>query len=397
MRRSIISQDTLPTIRTVSPSEQAEAIRTSASRLLQTLAPDRRDRITFAFPKGASPTAVGFGPMPGGPGGHDHSHHDVSFDINGRPMSDADPASNSGPGGGPPGGPGPHGGPPAAGEKYGQAVWTNFPVDIVPRPGVRVGEFTPAERAAVHALLRTVLSQMGYQKVLEIMAADQLVADAGPDYAAGLNVYTVALFGQPSATAPWMLQFGGHHLGLNVTFVGDRTVCAPLHTGILPARFEVEGKVVRALGRENDLAFDLLATFTATQLKTATIDHDVSDLVFGPGHPDVKLSPQGLRGADMTEHQRTTMLSLISEWTGVLNDAHCAQRFDEIRQSLFDTRFAWSGPATHEPGYNGEAYFRVHGPSVLIEHAPQRNQGGYKVHVHTVMRDPNNDYARQLV
>jgi hypothetical protein len=102
---------------------------------------------------------------------------------------------------------------------------------------------------------------VGYQKVIDIMAADQVVADAGTDYAAGLDVYTLGLFGEPSATAPWMLQFGGHHLGLNVTFVGDKAVCSPLHTGILPARFEKNGKIVRGLGRENDKAFDLLTTF----------------------------------------------------------------------------------------------------------------------------------------
>ena len=402
LRRSALGQDRSPATRPSpsSPSEQAELIRTAASQFLGTLAPDRRGRVTFAFPAGQSPTAVGFGPMLGRPGGAEHRGHDVAFDADGHPLADAGPDGGHGPGGGPPhGGPdGPHhGGPPAAGEKYGQAVWTNFPVDIVARPGVRMGEFTAAEGAAVHGLLRAVLSPMGYQKVSDVMAADQLVADAGADYAAGLNVYTIGLFGEPTATAPWMLQFGGHHLGLNVTFVGDKAVCAPLHTGILPARFEADGKVVRGLGRENDRAFDLLATLTPGQLKAATIDHDVSDLVRGPGRPTASLPPEGLRGADMTADQRAILFELAREWVGVLNDAHAAQRLDDVRRALPDTRFAWSGPTTHEPGRNGEAYFRVHGPSLLIEHAPQRNQGGYKVHVHTVMRDLDNDYARRLV
>ena len=260
-----------------------------------------------------------------------------------------------------------------------------------------MGEFTPAERDAAHGLLRVVLSPMGYQKVLDIMAADQKVADAGPDYAAGLNVYTLALFGQPSATDPWMLQFGGHHLGVNVTFVGDKAVCAPLHTGILPARFEAAGKIIRGLGRENDQAFDLLATLIPQQLKSAMIDHDASDLLCGPGHPTAKFPQAGLRGGDMTDPQRKMIFGLSREWVGILNDAHSGPRLDEIRTSLNDTYFAWSGPTKHEAGLNGESYFRIHGPSLLIEHAPQRNQGGYKVHVHTVMRDLNNDYAKQLV
>ena len=270
-----------------------------------------------------------------------------------------------------------------------------------------MGELTAAERDAVHGLLRAVLSPMGYQKVLDVMAADQLVCDAGADYASGYDAYTVALLGRPAAASPWMLQFGGHHLGVNVTFVGDRAVCAPLHTGILPARFEKDGRVIRGLGRENDKAFDLVATLTPDQLKAATIDHDVSDhdvsdhdvsdLVFGPGHPDARLTPQGLRGSDMTEHQRTALFSLAGEWAGVLNGAHATERLDEIRRSLPDTRLAWSGPTTREPGTNGGAYFRLHGPTLLIEHAPQRNQGGYKVHVHTVMRELGNDYAKRLL
>ena len=65
-------------------------------------------------------------------------------------------------------------------------------------------------------------------------------------------------------------------------------------------------------------------------------------------------------------------------------------------RSVPDTRFAWCGPTMHEPDMNGESYFRVHGPNLLIEHAPQGNQGGYKWHVHTIMRDLGDDYGRAL-
>ncbi|WP_199726431.1 DUF3500 domain-containing protein [Acidipila sp. EB88] len=276
-------------------------------------------------------------------------------------------------------------------------MWTNFPVSDVPRPGLRMGELAGPERDSVHGLLKAVLSPMGYQKVLDIMAADQELSDEGTNYASGYGAYTVALFGQPVASSPWMLQFGGHHLGLNITFVGNRAVCAPLHTGILPSKFIKNGKTIRGLGRENDKAFDLVATLTPEQLKAARIEHDVSDLVFGPGHADAKLVPQGVLGSSLSEAQRAILFSLASEWVGVLNEAHCAQRLEEIRRSLPETRFAWSGPTTHESDMNGESYFRLHGPTLLVEHAPQGNQGGYKLHVHTVMRDLGNDYAKSLI
>jgi Protein of unknown function (DUF3500) len=398
LRRFAMGQGVSPAMQSSPASEQSVAIRTAASHLVRTLASERQARIIYPFPSHETPTMAKF-TREGGPGGP------VGHGNPGGPGAPVEPGRFGGPGN--PGGPGGLGGPGGApsrpggfafvGEKYGQAVWTNFPVSDVPRPGLRMGELNTVEQDAAHGLLKAVLSPMGYQKVLDIMAADQTLADEGTPYASGYDAYTLALFGQPVASSPWMLQFGGHHLGLNVTFVDDKAVCAPLHTGILPSKFVKNGKTIRGLGRENDKAFDLVATLTPDQLKAARIDHDVSDLVFGPGHPNAKLAPEGLRGSAMSEQQRTIMFSLASEWAGMLNDFHSAQRLEEIRRSLPHTRFAWSGPTTHEPDMNGESYFRLHGPSLLIEHAPQGNQGGYKLHVHTVMRDLGNDYAKQLV
>jgi Protein of unknown function (DUF3500) len=66
----------------------------------------------------------------------------------------------------------------------------------------------------------------------------------------------------------------------------------------------------------------------------------------------------------------------------------------EIRAGLDDTYFAWSGPTTHESGKNGAAYYRVQGPKVVIEYSPQGGGGDSGMHIHTVYRDPTNDYGR---
>jgi uncharacterized protein DUF3500 len=62
---------------------------------------------------------------------------------------------------------------------------------------------------------------MGYQKVLDIMRSDQALTDAGTNFASGEAVYTIAIFGEPGAIKPWMLEFGGHHLGLNIVIDGS--------------------------------------------------------------------------------------------------------------------------------------------------------------------------------
>src|SRR4051812_18969366 len=55
------------------------------------------------------------------------------------------------------------------GEQYGKAVWSNYPVSDVPRPGLALGTLTSVQRDAAMHLLQVLLSRSGYQKVLDIM------------------------------------------------------------------------------------------------------------------------------------------------------------------------------------------------------------------------------------
>lgn len=121
------------------------------------------------------------------------------------------------------------------GEQYGQSIWSNYPVSDVPRPGVALGKLSSAQRDAAMKLLQTALSAKGYQKVLDIMDADQVLANSGTNYASGTAYYTLGIFGTPSEKTPWMLQFGGHHLGLNITLNGERGIMTPTLTGAQPA------------------------------------------------------------------------------------------------------------------------------------------------------------------
>jgi hypothetical protein len=60
----------------------------------------------------------------------------------------------------------------------------------------------------------------------------------------------------------------------------------------------------------------------------------------------------------------------------------------EIRSNLRETYFAWSGPTTN----GSAAYFRVQGPTLVIEYAPQNSVD----HIHTIYRDPTNDYGAKF-
>ena len=58
---------------------------------------------------------------------------------------------------------------------------------------------------------------------------------------------------------------------------------------------------------------------------------------------------------------------------------------------------SWRGPTSHEPNRNGTAYYRIQGPRLFIEFSPQGVGGDPSNHVHTMYRDPTNDYARALL
>ena len=64
-----------------------------------------------------------------------------------------------------------------------------------------------------------------------------------------------------------------------------------------------------------------------------------------------------------------------------------------MKTDIAETWFAWSGPK--EEG--SAAYFRFQGPTVIIEYAPQSVGGDPRKHIHTIYRDPANNYGAKLV
>ncbi|PYQ21117.1 MAG: hypothetical protein DMF79_08895 [Acidobacteria bacterium] len=275
-----------------------------------------------------------------------------------------------------------------------KARWSNLPTGMFKREGLRLGDLTPAQRPAAMALLSTALSQEGYRKVVEIMRGDEVLRGPAGEPPRGGNVrfgedeYYLAFLGVPSVSAPWMLQFGGHHLAINLTLAGRQATLAPSHTAAQPARYAFEGRTVRPLGDENDRAFALMATLDAAQRRQAILEYSVSDLVLGPGRDGRAIQPEGLKASALSASQQAMLLDLVREWAGIANDALAEPRMGEIRARLPETYFAWSGPTTE----GSAAYFRIQGPTLVIEYAPQRGVD----HIHTIYRDPTNDYGARF-
>src|SRR5438552_6220028 len=118
-----------------------------------------------------------------------------------------------------------------------------------------------------------------------------------------------------------MLQFGGHHLAINVTVAGRQSVLTPTHTGAQPATYTLNGQTIRPLGQENDKAFALMNALDGAQQKQALLGYEVRNLVLGPGEDGKVIQPEGVRASSLTAAQRAMLLDLIAEWVNILNDA----------------------------------------------------------------------------
>jgi hypothetical protein len=299
-----------------------------------------------------------------------------------------------------------------------RARWSNLPVPMVPRGGISLREMTAVQRSAAMALVASALSARGLEKVQQIMQGDEELNNRGPGGGNGnppsagspapngvnsppgpmfgKDVYYISILGTPSENNPWMLQFGGHHLALNVTIAGDRGVLTPTLTGAQPALYTINGKIVRPLGKESDKAFALLQSLDDKQRGQAILSYRLADLVLGPGQDGKTIVPEGLKASALTEPQRVMLLDLIAEWADIAHESAAASRMAELGADINETWFAWSGPATVNPGSNITAYYRIQGPHLVIEYAPQTLGGDPSMHVHTMYRDPTNDYGKKL-
>jgi hypothetical protein len=282
--------------------------------------------------------------------------------------------------------------------------WSNLPSGIFQRNGLRFGDLTARQRGAALALVAAALSREGYLKVTNIMNGDEVLRKTGGGQTGGrqggggrgggvrfgLDEYYIALLGTPSATTPWMIQFGGHHLAINVTVVGPNSVMTPSLPAAQPAKYTLNGQAIRPLGRENDKGFALINALSAAQLKRAVLNYEVTDLVLGPGADGKVIQPEGIPASELNPAQQAMLLDIVHEWVGILNDEAAGARMAEIKANLPRTWFAWSGAMKN----GGLAYYRIQGPTLVIEYAPQQ---GDLDHIHTIYRDPTNDYGAKLV
>lgn len=274
-------------------------------------------------------------------------------------------------------------------------TWSNFPTTTVPREGIVLSDLTTAQQKAAAAALQVALSADGAQQDANIQKSDDelnRLGGQGADDFGALKDYYIAVYGTPSTTQPFMVQFGGHHLARNLTYNGDKVSQTPQFVGTEPTSFKVDGTTVEPLKAESSAMFGMLAALDAKQKAAAEITSGTfDDLVMGPGKDSGEFpTSEGLLGSELTAAQKKKVLAAIKTYAGDLNSTAADKLLATYESELDKTRIGWSnntGPTDEN------SYIRIDGPSVWIEFINTRSQSTPDIHFHSVYRDKTNDYG----
>ena len=285
--------------------------------------------------------------------------------------------------------------------------WSNLPASMVERAGVRFGDLTDLQRRRFHDLLRASTSSQGYQKIAGVIRLDEVLHDdASAAVASGERRlpeslleswtsanYWVSFFGRPGDPA-WGWLVNGHHLAASFTVAGERVAFTPLFLGAEP--HEIENGLEagwRVLANEGERGWHLLQALDDGQRSVAVLGGEIpDDVLTGPGRKGSLSEFSGIPTSALDDGQRTLLWQLVEEYAANADHGAAGAQLEKIRADGLDAlHFAWIGPVDD---LSARYYYRVHGPSVLIEYIVEEGVGGSAAnHVHSIMRDPGNDYG----
>jgi hypothetical protein len=282
--------------------------------------------------------------------------------------------------------------------------WNFIPTETFPRNGLTVKEMTDKQRELAHSLMKAGLSQRGYMTATSIMqledilgALEQRDRDGGRQ-AEGFRRdpvrYFFSVFGTPSKKDSWGWRVEGHHVSLHFTVAnGSLVASSPSMFGSNPAEvLDGPRKGTRILAAEEDTARALLMALDASQRTQAVINGVAPNEIVTTNKVAVTpLSPVGLQASAMTAAQRELLMKVIDVYAGFMADDVAADRMARLKKAgLEKIAFAWAGEAERGKKH----YYRIQGPTFLIEYDNTQNNGN---HIHSVWRDFTNDFGRDLL
>jgi hypothetical protein len=277
--------------------------------------------------------------------------------------------------------------------------WHYFPREMFERRGASLKEMNSRQRQAALKLLASGLSPAGYEKATAIMDLEKTLGEieqllGESRLVRDPQLYFFCVFGDPTTRKPWSWRAEGHHISLNYT-LGDRNRIAPnpLFLGANPAEVPTgPQKGLRILAKEEELARELLAGLSADQKRRTILSPNAPPDILTRALPQVELAAaEGLAAGTMSPDQREILGRLIRQYIGRLPDELSAVELKKLNaDGLAAVHFVWAGA----PERGKPHYYRLHGPSFFVEYDNTQNNAN---HVHSVWRDPKNDFGLDLL
>lgn len=273
--------------------------------------------------------------------------------------------------------------------------WNFVPIK---RNGLTYYDFSDKQRDAATVLLKSSLSEQGYQKAMAIVNLENIlivVEKQAPDsrYRDPLN-YHFTVFGEPAEGKPWAWRFEGHHVALNFTSIGGEVVSStPSFFGSNPGIVkEGESKGLEVLKEETKLGFELVNALNADQRVTAIFSEKApAEIISGNKRKAVPLTPDGISFKSLSKEQQALFLKLLDVYVKNYSFGFSKKLMDKIKKAgMENLHFAWAGSLA--PGVAN--YYRIQGPMLLIEYDNTQNNAN---HVHTTVRDLNDDFAEDIL
>ena len=277
---------------------------------------------------------------------------------------------------------------------------------FVPKParkGVQLRDMTAPQQAAALALLRTALSQTGYEKSVGIMELDELLRLLEGSKAKNIRDakrYFFTIFGTPAEQGRFGLSVEGHHLSLNFTvrdgeLVDSTPQCMGANPAVVKTTFaNLPAAGSRVLAEEESLAFDLVKSFDADRRTKAVIAAEAPREIRAAGAPQPPAEPPaGIRYDELDAAQAAVLRRLVGVYCGSMPAEVAAERLRLIESAAGGwaaVRFAWLGAV--EPGI-GHAY-RIEGPTFSVEfvNVQPDAEGNPANHIHCIWRDRTGDF-----
>lgn len=271
------------------------------------------------------------------------------------------------------------------------------------RKGLQIREMDDKQRQAARTLLKVSLSEIGHAKAARIIEYEALLkelekAKTGTPLR-DTERYYFTVFGEPTEKSKWGLSIEGHHMSLNFVVENGRVVSSsPAMFGANPATIKAEALAgfkagERILAKEEQLAFDLLASLNADQRKVAVIAEKALDEVRGAGAPQPPTdAPVGIAASKLDDNQKKILKSLIETYAHNVPDEVASDRLLSLKEGgLEKVHFAWAG--ADKPGIGH--YYRVQGSEFVIEFVNTQPDaaGNPANHIHCTWRDLRGDFA----